>query len=236
MCERESKAQSTLVGVLVERRPSCVWSGESGERTGGATPRGQQRSNKTMATAMTAPAGAVGEGSSRDGATTADRSLEKLNALENWASIQSSLENKQVCFLFFHRDNQPKRKASEREREAGTEIERDIEKEAFELASVRLACWGSFYASSTENREFPQPDHYTLQNWCICPGSLFITLLGIATLSPAHAISRLPFRHSLFSRCRQVGDLSSLPVIVTELLFSLKDDSRCDIHHRRFNR
>lgn len=57
-----------------------------------------------MATAMTAPAaGAVVEESTRGGggATAADRDLEKLNALENWAHIQSSLENKQACCVFF---------------------------------------------------------------------------------------------------------------------------------------
>lgn len=53
---------------------------------------------------MTAPAaGAVVEESTRGGggATAADRDLEKLNALENWAHIQSSLENKQACCVFF---------------------------------------------------------------------------------------------------------------------------------------
>eukprot|EP00752_Nemacystus_decipiens_P012117 g10742.t1 len=55
-----------------------------------------------MATAMTAPAaGAVVEENSRDGsgATATGRGLEKLNALENWTHIQSSLENKQVVLF-----------------------------------------------------------------------------------------------------------------------------------------
>lgn len=67
-----------------------------------------------MATAMTAPAaGAVVEERSRDGATADDRSLNKLNALENWAHIKSSLDNKQACDFvlppfFLRNKNQPK--------------------------------------------------------------------------------------------------------------------------------
>lgn len=134
---------------------------------------------------MTAPAaGAVVEGSSRDGDTSAARSLEKRNALENWANIQSSLENKQACDSLFlaereTRTNQTRSVCisvlSKRGGGGRDDIGAERLRKLFEFASARPACWGSCSAKSKER--FLSPNLLL----CVMPGSPS-HILGIAAL------------------------------------------------------
>lgn len=150
-----------------------------------------------MATAMTAPAaGAVVDESNRDGATAADRDLEKLNALENWAHIQSSLENKQACvasFFFWlatrretrtnQKNVQPWRGRDDGDDDRQEKRERESDSSNLRL---RLSCGDSlWYQQLTKLLFSARPAH--TETGAYVPGSLHRTFLGIAALAPSCA-------------------------------------------------
>ena len=178
-----------------------------------------------MATAMTAPAaGAVVDESNRDGATAADRDLEKLNALENWAHIQSSLENKQACvssFFFWlanseRNKNQPKKRCSPGEGETmGMTIDKRKEREKVTVRICFCVCLvGILFGTSSSQNCFSPPDLHTPRRVHMSPALSIaqsselqlwhhphVPLPLSATFTvPAHLISGLV--------CRQLDSLS----------------------------